>query len=155
MNAVAPNVTRTCVLSPDPSIHPLIHPSILPSFHISISPCSTQTHAARFARCRQQPRTSRHIRQRTRTRPPNVERQSHRGIPLYPLQFRDRYVLSLPFPSLPPLTREGIGVIKEVSMDKTFIRDVPEAMNSEVTDNVNMLAEVHKAAYAPPAPVAQ
>lgn len=42
------------------------------------------------------------------------------------------------------------GIIKEVSMDRTFVRDVPAPVNVEVTENVNMLAGVHQAAYAPP-----
>ncbi|KAF9511063.1 hypothetical protein BS47DRAFT_1319298 [Hydnum rufescens UP504] len=42
------------------------------------------------------------------------------------------------------------GQIKEVSMDKTYQRPLPEPLNKAVVDNIAELAEVHRVAYLPP-----
>jgi len=43
------------------------------------------------------------------------------------------------------------GLLKEVSMNDVFVRPVPHPMNVQVTENVNLLSEGNKAAYAAPA----
>jgi len=43
------------------------------------------------------------------------------------------------------------GSLKEVSMDDTLTRLAPEPLNSQVTENVKLLADTFKAAYSAPA----
>jgi hypothetical protein len=57
------------------------------------------------------------------------------------------------FASLSPNQEEVlvlVGQTKEVSMDQTYQRPVPEPLNKAVIDNIAELGETHRVAYLQP-----